>query len=201
MQQKIAGLLIFITGLVATALLALIIVVVLTQQDASQQHRNTDNTPTPSDSDTGVTSFEECVAAGNPVMESYPRQCRANGTLFVEEGEDLISTHPDLRLEAPQPFEVITSPLTIRGEARGSWFFEASFPIVLTNWDGLIIAESYATAQDDWMTTDFVPFEATLEFDTPEYGERGFLILKKDNPSGLPEHDAAYEIPVTFVTE
>lgn len=33
-----------------------------------------------------VTNFEECVAAGNPVMESYPRQCRsADGQLFVEE--------------------------------------------------------------------------------------------------------------------
>lgn len=31
-----------------------------------------------------VTNFEECVAAGNPVMESYPRQCRSNGMLFVE---------------------------------------------------------------------------------------------------------------------
>jgi len=36
-----------------------------------------------------VTSFEECVAAGNPVMESYPRQCRANGRIFVEEIRDL----------------------------------------------------------------------------------------------------------------
>lgn len=31
-----------------------------------------------------VASFDECVAAGNAVMESYPRQCRANGELFVE---------------------------------------------------------------------------------------------------------------------
>jgi hypothetical protein len=23
-----------------------------------------------------ITSFEECVAAGNPIMESYPEQCR-----------------------------------------------------------------------------------------------------------------------------
>lgn len=31
-------------------------------------------------------SFEECVNAGNPVMESYPRQCRdATGALFREE--------------------------------------------------------------------------------------------------------------------
>ena len=32
-----------------------------------------------------IDSFDDCVNAGNPVMESYPRQCRANGQLFVEE--------------------------------------------------------------------------------------------------------------------
>lgn len=31
-----------------------------------------------------VASFEECVAAGNPVMESYPRQCRDGDKNFVE---------------------------------------------------------------------------------------------------------------------
>lgn len=32
-----------------------------------------------------VTNFEECAAAGNPVMESYPRQCRTpDGSHFVE---------------------------------------------------------------------------------------------------------------------
>jgi len=35
-----------------------------------------------------ITNFEECVAAGNPVMESYPRQCRANDQTFVEEIND-----------------------------------------------------------------------------------------------------------------
>jgi hypothetical protein len=48
------------------------------------------------------------------------------------------------------------------------------------------------------MTEDFVPFTATIEFETPDYGDIGALILKKDNPSGLPEHDDAYEIPVRF---
>jgi hypothetical protein len=32
-----------------------------------------------------ITSFEQCAAAGNPVMESYPRQCRTpDGLHFVE---------------------------------------------------------------------------------------------------------------------
>ncbi len=39
-----------------------------------------------------VNSFEECVAAGNPVMESYPRQCRsADGKLFVEKIDEPVA--------------------------------------------------------------------------------------------------------------
>jgi len=101
-------------------------------------------------------------------------------------------------VDSPKEGEAISSPLKIKGKARGTWFFEANFPIALTNWDGLIIAEHYAEAKSEWMTEEFVPFEATLTFKKPEFGERGTLILKKSNASGLPEHDAALEIPVIF---
>jgi hypothetical protein len=38
-------------------------------------------------------NFTTCVGMGNPVMESYPRQCRdKNGTLFVEEVDKTPST-------------------------------------------------------------------------------------------------------------
>lgn len=107
-----------------------------------------------------------------------------------------------IRIISPRPHGVIASPLVISGEARGNWFFEASFPVFLTDWDGKIIAQGIATAQDEWMTTEFVPYTATLNFDTKDisgnYSDRGTLILKKDNPSGLPEHDDALEIPVRF---
>jgi len=152
-------------------------------------------------SDIEITSFDDCVRAGNLVLESYPRQCVAsNGITFIE----IINDKSDLIwLYSPQPEEEIESPLKIQGKARGNWFFEASFPVILTNWDGLIIAEGYATANPsdggDWMTEDFVPFEAELEFtaDT-SVSNRGALILKKDNPSGLPENDDALEITVFF---
>ena len=103
-----------------------------------------------------------------------------------------------IRLTTPQPNQEIESPLLIEGEARGNWFFEGSFPVVLTNWDGLIIAESYATAQSDWMGADFVKFKTEIEFEKPELYNNGFLILRKDNPSGLPEYDDALEIPILF---
>ncbi|MDP2594005.1 MAG: Gmad2 immunoglobulin-like domain-containing protein [bacterium] len=112
-------------------------------------------------------------------------------------------------LESPAPFSMITSPLTVRGQARGVWYFEATFPITLVDWDGRIIAESYASAildpsnpESTWMTSEFVPFEGTLIFDVPpdagDFSRRGALILQKNNPSGLPEHDDALEIPIMF---
>lgn len=102
-------------------------------------------------------------------------------------------------LDYPQPNEIIKSPLTIKGRARGYWFFEGDFPVILTNWDGLIISEGAARSQGDWMTEDFVPFEVVLEFDNEgAYSNKGSLILRKDNPSGLPEHDDALEINVVI---
>ena len=154
-------------------------------------------------SETKITNFEECADAGNPVMESYPRQCRdEEGNLFVEEIGNELEKINMIRLDSPRPNGKITSPLVVSGEARGNWFFEASFPLILTDWDGRIIAQSIATAKTDWMTEDFVQFEGTLEFETPEnigdFSKRGSLILKKDNPSGIPEYDDALEIPVRF---
>ena len=148
-----------------------------------------------------ATTFEECVAAGNPVMESYPRQCNTkDGNHFVEDIGNTLDKSGLIRLASPLPGAQISSPVTITGEARGIWYFEASFPVFLTDWDGKIVAQGIATAQSDWMTADFVPFVATLTFDTADisgqYSDKGTLILKKDNPSGLPEHDDALEIPV-----
>jgi hypothetical protein len=149
-----------------------------------------------------VTNFTECVAAKNPVMESYPRQCRHGDKTFVEDIGNELEKSDLIRLTSPRPNQVIKSPIAISGEARGNWFFEATFPLVLTDWDGRIIAESYATAKGEWMTTEFVPFEATLTFTVDEnaYSDRGYLILRKSNASGLPEHDDALEIPVVFET-
>jgi len=152
---------------------------------------------------TPSTSFNECVDAGNPVMESYPRQCISKeGTHFTENIGNELEKVDLIRIDSPRPNASIKSPLTITGQARGNWFFEASFQVFLTDWDGKIIAQGIATAESDWMTTDFVSFIATLTFDTNDisgnYSNRGTLIAKKDNPSGLPENDDALEIPIVF---
>lgn len=145
-----------------------------------------------------VNSFEECVENNNIMMESYPRQCRAaDGKIFVEDIGDELKKKDLIVIETPRPNEKIKSPVKITGMARGYWFFEGSFPIKLIDKDGNILAYTIAKADGEWMTEEFVRFNAELVLSNIMV-EKGNLILEKDNPSGLPEYNDALIVPVSF---
>jgi len=144
-----------------------------------------------------VTNFEECMAAGNPVMESYPRQCRAGEKTFTENIGNELEKIDLIKIDSPRPNAVVTSPLKISGQARGTWYFEASFPVKLLDGDGNVLAQTPAQAQSDWMTENFVPYKATLEFSAPAT-DTGTLVLEKDNPSDLPQNADSLIVPVKF---
>jgi hypothetical protein len=102
-----------------------------------------------------------------------------------------------IQVTTPLLNDEISSPVIIEGRARGFWFFEADFPVMLSDSKGNIIARGAAAAKADWMTEDFVPFSAELKF-TPDYGKSGVVILRNDNPSDLQENNRQLTIPVFF---
>ncbi|MEK7507361.1 MAG: Gmad2 immunoglobulin-like domain-containing protein [Patescibacteria group bacterium] len=106
-----------------------------------------------------------------------------------------------IMVDYPEPDSLVESPLLVLGQARGFWFFEASFPARLLDEDGNEIARGVAQADSpaggEWMTEDFVPFQAELKFKTPDT-ETGTLVLEKDNPSGEAANAAELRIPVEF---
>jgi len=97
---------------------------------------------------------------------------------------------------SPKQNELVSSPLKVEGEAKGTWFFEASLPVKLFDSENNIIASGPAAAQSDWMTEKPVKFISTLIFSTT--ATSGYLVIAKDNPSGLPENDASIKVPVRF---
>jgi len=148
-----------------------------------------------------IRSFGECASAGFPVMESFPRRCNTpDGRTFTEETAiypTYSNSSPDMIvIENPHPGGVVGKEFVVTGEAVGNWFFEASFPIEVHDPDGNVMAGSFATAEGDWMTTEFVSFKSEI-IDLPSaYIGPATLVLKKDNPSGLPENDASLSIPI-----
>lgn len=147
-------------------------------------------------------------------------ECEKAGGRF--ESSSTTCTLPDLVVKDPEPVVATTTVddvsnnisiddllfststknedvvmLAVSGEARGTWYFEASFPVeVLVG--TTTIATGVAEAQGDWMTEDFVPFEVEIEYGNEYSGEAAAIILKKDNPSGLPENDAQLEQEVVL---
>ena len=147
-----------------------------------------------------VTSFKDCMDAGNPVMERYPRVCTtANGTTYTEEIPGTITytnTTSNTILHAlPVPGSHTGKEIILTGKARGSWYFEASFPVEILDTSGKTLSVGYAQAQGEWMTNEFVPYISTIKIPVT-YTGAVTVLLKKDNPSGMKENDASISFPI-----
>jgi hypothetical protein len=155
-----------------------------------------------------IIGFIAIVALGQ--REKWTANPEVQSIEPTETSEPAAMTSPDTNTTAssttdalitvatPTAGQSVANPITVSGEARGYWFFEASAPVVVTNWDGLIIGEGYITAEGDWMTEGFVPFSGTIAYNLPadSYSASGTIIFQRANPSDLPQNDAAYEVPV-----
>lgn len=141
-----------------------------------------------------VVALGVVFVAGLAILFFVPAPASQNGGEVVPPS----GKYADLiQVDAPVANAVVSSPLTITGKARGTWYFEASFPVRLLDANGGELAVVPAQAQGDWMTENFVPFKATLAFGESTT-KTGTLILQNDNPSGLPENSKEIQIPVQF---
>ena len=149
-----------------------------------------------------VVSFETCEKAGYPVMESYPRQCKTpDGRTYAEEIPEKITyknASSDLiKVTNPFPGAVTGKEFSVIGEARGTWYFEASFPVKVLDKDGKVLFQGPAQAQSDWMTQNFVPYKIDVKVPQSYIGP-ATLILENDNPSGLPENEKSASFKFTI---
>lgn len=136
-------------------------------------------------------------------MESYPARCTANGKTYVQDvpfievpkAEELPKS--EVIIESPLANTKVGSPLTIKGMAKGNWFFEGKLVIKLYDGNRKLIGQGAGTSSSDWMTTNLIPFSAELQFTVPTT-PKGTLIIEKDNPSGEVENAGQVAIPLQF---
>jgi len=104
---------------------------------------------------------------------------------------------PEVVITSPQPHQAISTPLTVTGKAQGHWFFEANAVLRLLDAQQREIASGAVHALGDWMTDDLVDFEGRIRFLSPA-SDTGTLVFQNDNPSGLPENQKEFRVPVRF---
>ena len=100
-----------------------------------------------------------------------------------------------ITVELPFPGAVTGKDFSIIGKARGTWYFEASFPITILDKDNKVLVNTYAQAQGEWMTENFVPFRSDVKIPETYIGP-ATIVLQKDNPSDMREKDAYISFPI-----
>jgi hypothetical protein len=130
--------------------------------------------------------LSEDVKSRNSEAPANQKQFKSDKNASAEKG---------IRIENPTAGSTVSFPIEITGEAKGNWFFEAEFTVRLVQ-NGNELALAIVKAQDEWMTSDYVPFSATMNFDTEGHTGEASLVFKNSNPSGNPELDKEFTIPV-----
>jgi len=150
------------------------------------------------DEDTWLCQNGQWVKHGNPSASMPTAGCNiSNSTTPTPSSTPSPSQVSEIIVSSPQPNQTVSSPMNISGQARGSWFFEAVFPVKLLDKQGNVLASGQARAQGNWMTEDFVPFAVQLTYSLSATSS-GVLIFSNDNPSGLSQNSKEWRVPVVF---
>ena len=107
-----------------------------------------------------VSNFEECVKAGYPVMESYPRQCRAGDQSFTE----IIKPEANIRVSEPAVNQDVGPTFTLKGEAR---VFENQLNYKVYEDGGSVLKEGMLQANSPDVG-QFGPFETQISIGNPK---------------------------------
>lgn len=110
-----------------------------------------------------ITNYKECVAAGNPVMESNPPQCRANGKTFTGEVESK-PTSPAKQQMTESQARVIAEKTCIKGGETlkpgyynpnsKTWWFDANLNATHEGCNpACVVNEETKTAEINWRCT------------------------------------------------
>jgi hypothetical protein len=111
-----------------------------------------------SDSD-DITNFQECIDAGNPAMESYPRQCRAGDNTFTEDIAPILSYEEALEIAQAECMKVgnMQDNYTYNAVTRTWWFdFSPNSAISGCN-PACVVMEDNNTADINWRCTGVLP--------------------------------------------
>lgn len=109
----------------------------------------------------------------------------------------ILEKKDEITVSSIQDNQEISSPVVIEGEAKKEWFFEGQFPVYIMDNERRIVGNGNAVAKENGMNDDVIPFIATIDFNAD--APTGFIILEKNNPSGLAEKKVSVQIPVQLI--
>ncbi len=147
-----------------------------------------------------VKDFDSCAGSGVIDPEAYPSKCSIGSKQFTQDVGNEIEKIDLIRIDWPRPGGTVQTdkPLIVDGNARESWFHNGSFPIIIKDDTGTVIASAPAVAQSFKEMEGFISYKATLVFSGAAKTDKGTLILEAANPSGDASKANAMVLPLKF---
>ncbi len=156
------------------------------------------------------------VKHGNPSSPKPTESCQINKLEDIKKEEtastakNLISQASTTSLEqtdktaqaiilSPQPNTLVNSPFVVKGSVSVNWFSDNMLDIILLDDKNKLITKAQASTEDDLATNDLIEFKALLEFTTS--ATSGYLLINKNNSSGLVEKNEKIIIPIQFLNK
>ncbi len=138
--------------------------------------------PLPSADEPEPTDFAECARL-YPVNRSLPRTCTTRtGTLFTEDLGNQLEVRAYVSVSTPRPNDTISSPIHIKGEARGDWYSDdVLIPVEIRSANGEVIGHGTVETKQFTGSLKMQAFEGTVSFETPRFGHSGTVVLYNKN--------------------
>lgn len=145
-----------------------------------------------------ILTFQDCVIAGNLVVDTRPRECHTKtGQLYIEQ-DNHVSLKDYIQVTDPQPYAYVTTPFKVAGQAKGIWYGNKRLNVKLVDPNMHVIAEKTVFALSDTSRNTMVPFVAAVDFNLPAGLTSGLLLIEKTSGVDIPDKNGPLIIPVSF---
>ncbi len=145
----------------------------------------------------------QCIKAPcPPLKKTYNNRClgEKENAKNISEGECVETVGNEyIEVYKPQANEKITgSSVAVKVRVLAPWLSEASAPVEVTDASGKVLGTGKIVGPNDWMTKNgWMDIETNIAFKS-NGAKNGFVVFKKDNPSGDPKRDQQVKVPVKF---
>lgn len=152
----------------------------------------------------GYGVFSSMKKTGSPADGTQPTEQSADQTeSSLGTQEEMKAAPPqkevaNVEMVAPVANSVVSSPMAVTGIVPPGWMFEGQLTVRLLDDQNQVLVEAPGTESipGSWQTGKSVVFTSSLSFTTT--APTGTLVIAKPNPSGLPENDESFSVPVKF---
>lgn len=138
-------------------------------------------------------TFVEC-AKYFAVADGYPRKCtNGAGVVLTEDIGNGPELQDSIRVTLPVPSDIISSPVSIKGEALAEWFSDDnSVDITVVDANGKSVGSGKLDSKNLVSYGRSYPFEGLIPFTRPSYSATGAILIQKNGSSTF------LRIPIVF---